>query len=344
MLNACELASDVARAAQWCRVADQFVETYGSPFLYAECRIYYGSVLTATGRWSEADRELGVGLRITSDSSPGLHRRALTRLADLRIRQGRLEEAELLLGDVSCGAAGEIDATLAASALLLARGDGVGASKLLHGRWRALQRHSAHLTAALDLLVDARLACGDVDAATRSAARLTELGSHGNERTQAVALAANGKVAAQRGDEVSATDLLDDAASRFARLGLDFEAARARFELARVLAHRHQDAAIGHADIALTAFEQLGATLDTDRTAALLRSLGVATKGGPKGVGALTAREQEVLGLLRHGLSNQQIAARLYVSRKTVSHHVSRILAKLDVHSRSAAVAVANRA
>ena len=45
MLNACELVSDIERAAQWCQVADDFVTRYGCPFLYAECRIYYGSVL-----------------------------------------------------------------------------------------------------------------------------------------------------------------------------------------------------------------------------------------------------------------------------------------------------------
>ena len=55
MLNACELASDAERAAQWCQVADRFVETYGCPFLYAECRISYGSVLAATGRWHDAE-------------------------------------------------------------------------------------------------------------------------------------------------------------------------------------------------------------------------------------------------------------------------------------------------
>ncbi len=341
MLNACELTGDAARAAQWCQVADQFVETYGCPFLYAECRIYYGSVLTATGRWTDADRELGVGLRITSDSCPGLHRRALTRMADLRIRQGRLEEAELLLADISGSAEAETEATLAASALLLARGDGTGASRLLRGRWRTLERHSVHLAAALDLLVDARLASGDIGAAARSAARLTDLASRGDERLHAIALAANGRVAVRRGDEDSALELLDDAAAKFARLDLRFEAARARFELGRVLADRHPEAAIGHAELALTAFEQLGAALDADRTAALLRSMGVVTKAGPKGVGALTAREQEVLALLGHGLSNQEIAARLYISRKTVSHHVSRILAKLNVRSRAAAVALA---
>src|SRR5687767_11524620 len=93
MLSACELASDIERAVQWCQVADDFVARYGCPFLYAECRIYYGSVLTAKGRWSDAERELRAGARMTEGTCPGLHRRAMTRLAELRVRQGRLEDA-----------------------------------------------------------------------------------------------------------------------------------------------------------------------------------------------------------------------------------------------------------
>ncbi len=77
--------------------------TYGCPFLYAECRIYYGSVLAAKGRWADAERELDAGLRITDGTCPGLHARALTRLAALRVRQGRLEEAEHLLAGLGAG-------------------------------------------------------------------------------------------------------------------------------------------------------------------------------------------------------------------------------------------------
>jgi DNA-binding CsgD family transcriptional regulator/tetratricopeptide (TPR) repeat protein len=64
------------------------------------------------------------------------------------------------------------------------------------------------------------------------------------------------------------------------------------------------------------------------------------TRENPAG---LTAREAEVLALLVQGLRNAEIAQRLVVSEKTVDHHVSAILRKLDVHSRGAAAAEAQR-
>jgi DNA-binding NarL/FixJ family response regulator len=57
----------------------------------------------------------------------------------------------------------------------------------------------------------------------------------------------------------------------------------------------------------------------------------------------LTAREQEVLRLLADGLSQREIADRLVISANTVGTHVEHILSKLDVHSRTQAVAVAFR-
>ena len=101
--------------------------------------------------------------------------------------------------------------------------------------------------------------------------------------------------------------------------------------------------AVEHAQRALTSFERLGAVIDTDRVAAFLRSLGITTRVGPKRVGVLTVREQEVLRLLGLGLSNPELAERLHVSRKTASHHVSSILTKLGLRNRAEAAAYAVR-
>ncbi|WP_283818659.1 helix-turn-helix transcriptional regulator [Jatrophihabitans telluris] len=61
------------------------------------------------------------------------------------------------------------------------------------------------------------------------------------------------------------------------------------------------------------------------------------------GLAALTDREREVLTVLQSGRTNRQIARQLYISEKTVSVHVSNILAKLGVRSRTEAAAVAGR-
>jgi DNA-binding CsgD family transcriptional regulator len=74
------------------------------------------------------------------------------------------------------------------------------------------------------------------------------------------------------------------------------------------------------------------------------RSLGVkASRAGPKGFGVLTKREVEVLTLIGEGLSNREMAQRLFVTRKTIEHHVARVLAKLGLRSRAQAAAYAAR-
>ncbi|WP_328310300.1 response regulator transcription factor [Actinomycetospora sp. NBC_00405] len=63
----------------------------------------------------------------------------------------------------------------------------------------------------------------------------------------------------------------------------------------------------------------------------------------PPGIGDLTDREREVFAVLGEGLSNHEIGRRLRLSEATVKTHVSRVLAKLDLRSRTQAAIVASR-
>jgi DNA-binding CsgD family transcriptional regulator len=95
---------------------------------------------------------------------------------------------------------------------------------------------------------------------------------------------------------------------------------------------------------ALAIFDSLGASPMGDQLRKELRDLGVG--GVPRGPtketlanpGGLTNRQLEVLRLIVDGLDNTQIAKELYVSKKTVEHHVSAIYSKLGVGSRTKAV------
>ena len=73
------------------------------------------------------------------------------------------------------------------------------------------------------------------------------------------------------------------------------------------------------------------------------RRLGLRTPAAAAGTEILTGREREVLRLVAEGHSNSRIAALLYISPKTASVHVSRIIAKLEVGNRVEAAAVAHR-
>jgi DNA-binding CsgD family transcriptional regulator len=120
-----------------------------------------------------------------------------------------------------------------------------------------------------------------------------------------------------------------------------FEQARSRARLAAVLraAGRAAESA-EQARLAREVAQRLGAA----PLLAELRLLG-SPRGAAHAAGstALTQREHEVLGLIAQGRTNRQIARQLYISEKTVSVHVSNILAKLGVGGRTEAAAVARR-
>jgi DNA-binding CsgD family transcriptional regulator len=136
--------------------------------------------------------------------------------------------------------------------------------------------------------------------------------------------------------EPYATELAGDwqtAAARWTELGAPYEAALA-------LAGSDDEDALRQA---LDELQRLGASPAAAIVARRLRSRGA--RGLPRGPRArtrgnpanLTPRELEILALVAEGRRNADIAARLFLSQKTVSHHVSAILRKLDVKTRGEA-------
>ena len=341
MLVACDTAADWPRAMEWCREVVPRVERHGMVPLWAWCRSMFGGVLTAVGEWERAERELLDSLRTYGGQGRPMAVYPLARLADLRIRQGRYEEAERLIEDLE----DHPRAVATGIAVLLASGKPQAAAASCERRLERIGPDAPGGGSLLPLLVQARLALGDTDGAADAVRRLAEL-ARSLARADLIAAAemAAAEVSLTRGDGAAAAHL-DAALEAFMRLGMPLESARARLGLARLHAWQGEpELAVEEARRALRNFERLGARPDADAAAALLRDLGVAGRTGPRLHEELTAREMEVLALLGEGLSNAQIAARLYIAPKTAEHHVGRVLRKLDMTSRAEAAAHAARA
>jgi ATP/maltotriose-dependent transcriptional regulator MalT len=340
MLVACDLANDLERAARWCQVADRFIRDYGCPFLHARCRTIYGALLVTTGRWAEGERELLTAIAMSDGAGTAVAADARARMADLRLRQGRVEEASALLR----GFEDQARAQLAAAALRLARGDPAGAVTLLRRRLAETAAGHAASAPALALLVRANLVRDAVDDARHAADHLARLAEDRPAAYPgALAAVSEAQLSIVAGNLERGAERLETALRLFTGLGMPHEAARARLDLARLHAERHADTAAAEAEAALTTFARIGATVDADAAAALLRSLGVAPRSARRATGDLTDRERQVLDLIGLGLSNPEIAARLHISRKTAAHHVSSVLAKLGARNRTEAARMVER-
>jgi DNA-binding CsgD family transcriptional regulator len=196
----------------------------------------------------------------------------------------------------------------------------------------------------LSTLVEVQLEQGMADEARHTAGRIATLAAEsGHPRLAATVDLAHGRVARAVGG-AEARPLLERALDGFVRLEMPLDAARTRLELARALRDDDPEIAAREARVAGETFERLGAAREAAAAAALVRELGGPARTGPKDVGLLTQREREVLALLGDGLSNPEIAARLYISTKTAGNHVSNVLAKLHLRNRQEAAAFAIRA
>jgi DNA-binding NarL/FixJ family response regulator len=302
------------------------------------CRTQYAGVLVSRGDWAAAESELDSALTELKALRPGWIALGTLRLAELRRRQGRLDEAAAMFERLTVLP----EASLGLAAIALDRGVPAEAERLARKVLRQIPRgnHTAR-AAALELIVLAASAAGAPEAARSDLSELEALAAG----VQSEAIRASARLAAaggpaSRGDTVAARSALEDAVSLFERAGASYDALRARLLLAEQLQVAGAlEAAAAEAASTGREARQLGARLLEERAAALGRSL-LAKPGRPA---SLTPREQVVLGHLARGLTNRQIAGRLGVSQHTVHRHVANIFTKLGLSTRSAAVAFALR-
>jgi DNA-binding CsgD family transcriptional regulator len=194
---------------------------------------------------------------------------------------------------------------------------------------------------------EAEVAANDPEAALRTAERLRDLGPNA-PWPMACASFVEGLARAALGQRSSALGCLRDAAERLETLGFPYQEAKARLRWAEVArSDRGLDGdglpakseAADEARRALIVFDRLGARPMADRARRLLRHLGerpilqrrVAS-------GDLSERELQVVRLVADGLSNAQIAERLFISPRTVTTHLQHIYGRLGLSSRAALI------
>ncbi|MET7367839.1 AAA family ATPase [Streptomyces sp. NPDC005566] len=196
-----------------------------------------------------------------------------------------------------------------------------------------------------ELLVTAALSTGDVGSASAWSERARKDAEQlGLPVQRASAMRSAAQLALHDGDPARAATLLSEAAAECARSGAVFWEARSLLLAAPVMTA----AGLGARGAAM--WEQ-GHRLAVAGGAGLLVGLAELTRPpvpsvsspAPPWLASLTAREREVAELVAEGLTNQAIAARLYLSRRTVETHLSRVFRKTDVATRAGLAALMAR-
>ena len=330
MIEACQEVLDFGRASAWTSALTRWCDTQPDlvPFT-GQCAVHRGQILRLRGAFGEALEEFDRACRRYTDAgttaAAGL---ALSECGDILRIRGDLAAAETCYEQASGFghepqpglallwlARGRAPAAVAAIRRLLAEaGDPVHRSRLLPG--------------AIEIFV-----AGDYrDEAEEAASELTKIAeAFGCTGLRAMAAYCAGLVALAAGDPDRALPPARLATQLWNGLQAPYEVSRARVLVGQAFrALDDEDSATAELTSALRTFTELGAVPSRQDVEKLL---------GRPAPGGLTGRELEVLRLVAAGNSNTEIAKHLVLSDKTVARHLSNIFTKLEVPSRTAAVA-----
>ena len=329
LIAACEEVGDFDRAAEWTEATSRWAQQHPFAIFPGICRVHRAIVLKRRGSLVEAEREAVQACDELRSSHRAAGAAAFAEVGDIQRRLGDLDQAERAFARAQeirggpCGglalvrlAQGHVDAALEIITTCVA------------GATNRLAR-----AGLLPMLVHVAVAAGDLNAAATALAELEGIATDfGTPSLRATAASTRGRVLLAQRDP-DATAVLRAAADGWQALDVPYEEATARTLLGQALrVAGDEPGAVAAFARATELFDQIGAHLD----ARLVEDGGRAPR--PAG---LTDREVEVLRLIAEGLTNSEIASRLFLSVKTVSRHLSNIFTKVGVTSRAGATAFA---
>ena len=325
-VSSCADVGEFGRAAQWSRTMHGFSLRWSARHFFGVCRTAYGAVLATHGDWPTAEQELTSAMDDLRAARPGLAAPTAVRLGQLRVRQGRADDARRLFESALPYA----QAVVAIGELDLAAGDPAAAAEAAERVLRRLGTASPlERFPALELLARARARAGAGDDAAAAVAELLAEGERlatGYLRARATLVAAEVRL----------------------------QACRPRRGAPGRRGCRRPVRGVRRAVRGGNGAARAGRRARGPRTRGAGRGRGAHRARGARGAGpapddrgegeALTARELDVLRLVAEGLSDAEIAGRLFLSPHTVHRHVANVRRKLGLPSRAAAVAHAAQA
>lgn len=333
LMDVCHELVDLQRAGEWTQATARWCDTVAEAVVYRGiCRVHRAQVFHQRGAWTDAEQQ---ATRASADLE-GAH---MGTVAEAHYEIGDLYR---LRGDVAAAEdrfrrAHELGREPQPGLALLRAARGKPAAACASLRTALVERAGdplgrVRLCAAL---VEIALAAGEGETARAASAELQATArTYDSAGLDALARQAEGAVrlADERADD--ALGPLRAACRRWHELDAPYDVARTRVLLAQAYrASGDDDAAALELDAAQATFDHLGAAPDADRVGEL--------RGRSTPPSGLSRRELEVLRLVATGKTNQQVAAELHISDKTVARHLANIYLKLGLSTRAGATAYA---
>lgn len=336
LIDACERIRDYERATQWCNNVKELCKQWRYKAMFANCRMKHAGILIWKGDWNEAEEELLSAANELQEFRPIQVSACTVRLADLKRRQGKWNEAEKLLNKVESHPLKQLFSAF----LFFDRGEYEKALDVAERYFRRFtESEKAERTVVLELLVRINIKLGQLEKAESLLNELKEISDSINTLPlKAAGLCAEGYLDFAIENYEHAKQHLEDAVDIYDKIKSSFESARTRMLLADVLVKLNKYAqAEGELDTAINKFKVLGAEKDFEKAKFILKNLYKENADhSDRNKFEFTGRELEVLRLIAEGKSNEEIAEKLFLSVRTVEKHLTNIYSKVGVSGKSA--------